>query len=127
MTPGDSRGCRALGSIPRADRGHDANLDSLERGRSDEEINKMLTEYLENKGEEASEVTQTAKRLRTETSSTATGSLDPLPQQEIEGDTEKGDLEASAESSKRSLDEPQAEERQARRKNLALLETEGRG
>ena len=97
----------------------DANLDSLERvGGADERINKMLTEYLENKDEEASEVTQTVKRLRTETSAAATGSLDPLPQQEIEGDTEKGDLEASAESSKRSLDEPQAEERHARRQKI---------
>ena len=43
----------------------DANLDSLERvGGADERINKMLTEYLENKDEEASEVTQTVKRLR---------------------------------------------------------------
>ena len=105
-----------------------ANWDSLERvGRADEQINKMLTEYLENKDEEASEVTQTAKWLRTETSATATGSFDPLPQQEIEGDMEIGNLEASAESSKRSLDEPQAEERHARRQKLALLETEGRG
>ena len=62
-----------------------ANPDFRERvDRADERINKMLAEYLEKKDREANEETQSAKRPRMEASGTATGSRDPLPQQETE-------------------------------------------
>ena len=68
-----------------------ANRDFRERvDRADERINKMRAAYLEKEDREASEGTQTAKRLRTEASDTATESRDPLPPQETEGDAELG-------------------------------------
>ena len=109
-----------------------ANKDFRERlYRADERINKM-PEYLEKKDREANEETQSAKRPRTEASGTATGSRDPLPQQETERDAEMGVPEAGvhgeiAGSSKRSLEEPETEGRHGRRQRLAHLDTGHRG
>ena len=105
-----------------------ANPDFRERvDRADERINKMLAEYLEKKDKEASEEQQPSKRARTEPSSTAAGSCDPIPQHEEVGDAEMEVPEASAETSKRTLEEPAGEERHSRRQRVEHLEAGLRG
>ena len=109
-----------------------ANPDFRERvDRADERINKMLAEYLEKKDREANEETQSAKRPRLEASGTATGSRDPLPQQETERDAEMGVPEAGVEGeiagSKRTLQAPETEGGHGRRQILAHLDTGHRG
>ena len=107
-----------------------ANPDFRERvDRADVRINKMLAEYLEKKDREANEETQSAKRPRLEASGTATGSRDPLPEQETERDAEMGAPEAGAHgeiagSSKRSLE---TEGGHGRRQRLAHFDTGYRG
>ena len=59
--------------------------------------------------------------------STAIGSRDPLQQQETEGDAEMRVFEAIAESSKRTLEEREFEEKHARRQRVEHFEAGHRG